>query len=84
MIDGDDSLIGRKVFKLYNAVFQKKKSALIYSNFLKIVTNNSTSYGFGKAITPEYFYENQLRLDWNLVGTHFMAFYSDLFKKIRI
>jgi hypothetical protein len=51
LIDGDDSLLGRKVLQLYNAVYQQKRAALIYSNFLKILTNNKTSFGFGTEIT---------------------------------
>lgn len=47
LIDGDDSLLGRKVLQLYNAVYQSKRTALVYSNFLKILTNNMTSFGFG-------------------------------------
>jgi hypothetical protein len=47
LIDGDDSLLGIKVLKLYNTIYQSKKPALVYSNFLKILTNNRTSFGFG-------------------------------------
>jgi glycosyltransferase involved in cell wall biosynthesis len=50
LIDGDDSLVGRKVLQLFNAVYQQKKAALVYSNFLKIVTNNKAFIGFGRAI----------------------------------
>jgi hypothetical protein len=40
LIDGDDSLVGRKVLQLFNAVYHKKRAALVYSNFLKIVKNS--------------------------------------------
>lgn len=34
VIDGDDELIGRQVFKLYNAIFQEKGVWFLYSNYL--------------------------------------------------
>ena len=42
LIDGDDSFNGRQVFKLYNALFHQKKTALIWSNFLKVMQNERT------------------------------------------
>jgi len=83
LIDGDDSLLGRKILQLYNAVYQKKKAAIVYSNFLKILTNNKTSFGFGTEVTKGYYFGGKLRNDFALVGTHFMTFFSDLFKKIK-
>lgn len=55
LIDGDDSFNGRQVLKLYNALFHQKKAALIYSNFLKIMQNKRTEYGFGNDALKEYF-----------------------------
>ena len=34
IIDGDDFLIGKQVFKLFNAVYQSKDVWFVYSNFL--------------------------------------------------
>ena len=34
IVDGDDSLIGRQVFKLFSAVMQQKDLWVMYSNFL--------------------------------------------------
>jgi hypothetical protein len=45
MLDGDDSLIGRQVFSLLNAVYQKYKVALTYSQFL-VVRKDSIGPGF--------------------------------------
>ena len=61
LIDGDDSLVGRKVFQLFNAVYQSKRSAVVYSNFLKILSNNRASFGFGRQVTDSYFSEGKLR-----------------------
>ena len=83
LIDGDDSLLGRKVLQLYNAVYQEKRTALIFSNFLKILTNNMTSFGFGTELTKPVFESGILRNSMQLIGTHFMAFFSDLFKLIK-
>lgn len=83
LIDGDDSLLGRKVLQLYNAVYQEKRTALIYSNFLKILTNNMTSFGFGTEISKAVFESGILRNSMELMGTHFMTFFSDLFKLIK-
>lgn len=35
--DGDDNLIGRQVFKLLNAIYQKRKASFVYLNFLSFV-----------------------------------------------
>jgi hypothetical protein len=32
-IDGDDELIGRNVFKIFNAEYQRLNAAVVYSNF---------------------------------------------------
>jgi hypothetical protein len=36
VVDGDDELLGRQVFKLFNAQFQSKGYWLAYSNFINI------------------------------------------------
>jgi hypothetical protein len=61
LIDGDDSLNGRLVLKLYNAVYHKTRAALVYSNFLKISDNARSAFGFGGQVTEEYYRSNRLR-----------------------
>lgn len=39
LVDGDDALIGRQVFSLYNAIYQRTESALVYSNYLEVMYN---------------------------------------------
>ncbi len=80
IIDGDDSLNGRQVLKLYNAIYHQKKLAFLYSNFLKITDNSVTEFGFGNQLTKEYFQSGKLRTSPTLVCTHFMTFYTELFK----
>jgi hypothetical protein len=40
IIDGDDELIGRQVFKLYNANYQRNNSLFVYANFVRSRVNN--------------------------------------------
>jgi len=47
LIDGDDSLIGTKVLSTLNAVYQEKRAAVIYTNFVKILSNDVATFGFG-------------------------------------
>ena len=84
IIDGDDSFLGRNVLSLYNAVYQKEKAAMAYSNFLTIHNNDRTERGFCHDIDEDMFEQNTFRNSWDLPGTHLMTFYSDLFKKIKI
>ena len=46
VVDGDDQLIGRQVFKLFNAVMHREKVWFAYSNFL----DSSKNVGFSRAI----------------------------------
>jgi hypothetical protein len=36
LVDGDDALIGRQVFSLLNAFYQREKPALVYTQLLFI------------------------------------------------
>ena len=83
-MNGNDSLVGRKVLQLYNAVYHEKKAALVYSNFLMIMTNNKTEvgFGFGRTIYEPELDMGSVRKSEILPGHHLMTFFSDLFKKI--
>lgn len=52
----------------------------MYSNFLKIVDNSVTEFGFGNSVSQDYFETGKLRSSGTLVCTHFMTFFVDLFK----
>ncbi len=39
LVDGDDALVGRQVFGLFNAIYQRTESALVYSNYLHVMFN---------------------------------------------
>jgi hypothetical protein len=34
VVDGDDELLGRQVFRLFNAIFQSKNVWFVYTNYL--------------------------------------------------
>jgi len=36
IVDGDDELLGRQVFKFFNAIFQEKQAYFVYTNFITI------------------------------------------------
>ena len=42
IIDGDDEIVGTQVFKLYNALYQKKKMYVIWSNYFSYDSKNLT------------------------------------------
>lgn len=54
VIDGDDELIGRQVFKVFNAVFQQSGAWFVYSNFL--TANNYV--GFSRIVPPNIIANN--------------------------
>lgn len=46
VVDGDDQLVGRQVFKLFNAVLNKDKVWFAYSNFI----DSNKKIGFSRKI----------------------------------
>lgn len=47
IVDGDDELLGKQVFKFFNAVFQSKKLWLAYTNFI----TSRGSLGYSRAFS---------------------------------
>ncbi len=45
IVEGDDALIGTNVLKLYNAIYQKEKCAMIYSSYLDVIDNTEVELG---------------------------------------
>lgn len=53
-VDGDDELVGRKVFKVFNAIYQSKKPAVAYSISLEYwVYDNFVKDGWSAIYTDE-------------------------------
>lgn len=51
ILDGDDELIGRNVFKLLNAKYQKSRAGYIYTNFYQYNLDRPLDYGFCRDYT---------------------------------
>jgi hypothetical protein len=45
ILDGDDSLLGREVMSLFNAVYQKNKAGLVYSRYILVYDNSRAGIG---------------------------------------
>lgn len=78
IVDGDDQLVGKQVFKLFNAQFQEKKSWFVYSNFISFVG----TVGFSRPFKRQVVQENRYRTS-NFVTSHLRAFYTQLFRLIK-
>ena len=77
IVDGDDELLGRQVLKLFNAIFQSKKSWFVYSNFLTI----RGSVGYSRPFPQSTITSNKYR-SYPFVTSHLRAFYTQLFVNI--
>lgn len=51
LLDGDDELIGRQVFQLINASYQKRDNWIVYFSFI----GNTYMYGVSKALSESMF-----------------------------
>lgn len=77
IIDGDDELIGKQIFKLYNALFQNRNYWLVYTNF---ITMNG-GMGYSRPYAPYIIQQGQFRKA-GFVISHLRAFYTKLFTLI--
>jgi hypothetical protein len=83
LIDGDDALIGRQVFALLNAVYQKEKPLLLYTQFLYIYPQESILAGTCRPIPEEILKSDSFRDSKKLYSSHIKTMYVDLYRKIR-
>lgn len=83
MLDGDDSLIGKNTLSLINALYQKEKAALIWSNFIVVYANMQVSMGFSRAYSPAIIQAASFRKFKGFISSHLKTFFVDLFKKIK-
>jgi hypothetical protein len=79
IIDGDDELVGRQVFKLFNAAFQSQDAWFVYSNFIDIASKN---VGYSRLFPKGIMEQNSYR-DYLFLTSHLRAFYTKLFLRIR-
>lgn len=78
IVDGDDYLVGRQVFKLYNAKFQANNLWFMYTNFIDAWGKVGYSRSFPFKIIEDNRYRN-----YPFVTSHLRAFYTKLFLNIR-
>lgn len=73
IVDGDDELIGKQVFKFFNAIFQSRNLWLVYSNFLTV----RGSLGYSRAYS-EYVIKGQKFRKAPFTISHLRVFYTKL------
>lgn len=78
IVDGDDELLGRQVFKLFNAKFQANNLYFMYTNFLSMAGKAGYSRPFPRRIIEQNSYRK-----YPFVTSHLRAFYTKLFLNIR-
>ena len=71
-------MLGKQVFKLFNAIFQKEGSWFVYTNFLNI----RGSIGYSRPFPAATIKNNKYRA-YPFVTSHLRAFYTQLFRNIR-
>ena len=76
VIDGDDELIGRYVFKTINAHYQENDYWIVYTNFVK----SDYQFGTSRNLFPSFLRKN--RFIKHILG-HLRTWYVDLFWKIK-
>ena len=83
LLDGDDVLIGRQVFSLLNAVYQKEKIALTYGQFL-LVRNNMVTSGFSRDIPQSNLEKGTFRALKGFFTSHLKTMYVDVMRNIKV
>ena len=84
MLDGDDSFIGRQVLSLMNAVYQREKKAIIWTNFVSVFGNSQINMGFSRGYNQRQIESHSYRKMKAFISSHLKTFFVDLFKKIKI
>lgn len=79
IVDGDDQLIGRQVFKLFNTQFQTKNAWLVYTNF---IIKSSLTVGYSRIYPFQTIKRNEYRKAPFTIS-HLRAFYTKLFTMIK-
>jgi hypothetical protein len=73
VVDGDDYLLGKLVFKLFNYGFSDPHTWVVYSNFL----STTDLVGFSRSYPIEVIRDNEFR-NVLFVISHLRAFYTKL------
>lgn len=85
LLDGDDALIGKQVFGLYNAIYQRTESTLVYSNYISILFNAKGLIGDSSIrVAPQLLeHPENIRAQHIFFTSHLLSFYVDMFRKIK-
>ena len=83
LLDGDDALVGTQVLSLLNAVYQKEKLALVYSQFLIVDANRQSAIGFSHPIPQNILSTGSYRSMKRFISSHLKTMYVDLFRQIK-
>ena len=78
IVDGDDLLIGRQVFKLFSAVMQQKNYWVMWTNFL----SPKGAIGYSRDYPAVHKEANNYRKA-GFVMSHLRAYYTKLFRLIK-
>jgi hypothetical protein len=82
VLDGDDELIGKQVFKFLSAAYQITGSYYIYTNFLMIdPINHGVGIGFSVPFSQETIKTRNYR--HSILASHLRTWMSDLFLDIK-
>ena len=82
-IDADDSIVGRQVFNVINALYQGSDNWFVYSTYLFKRTNRQrVQVGRCADILKEDFKQNSYRTSKSWVTSELRSYYRDLFVKI--
>ena len=77
IVDGDDMLLGRQVFKLFSAVMQERDLWVMYTNFLTPRGGIGYSREYSAPIKKANNYRHA-----GFVFSHLRAFYTRLFRLV--
>lgn len=78
IIDGDDYLLGKYVFKLFNAAYSRTDSWIVYSNFLTV----SGKIGYSRRYPLEIIEKNYFRKVLFVIS-HLRTYYTKLLHLIK-
>jgi hypothetical protein len=78
VVDGDDELVGKQVFKLFNAVFQEHGVWFMYTNFI----SSQGTLGYSRPFR-NITIENNTYRKTAFITSHLRAFYVQLFRNIK-
>lgn len=83
LVDGDDALIGRQVFALLNAFYQREKPALVYTQLLFVYSDHIGNSRNQPINTTIFETTGAWRKQYSFCTSHLKTFYVDLFRMIK-